>query len=130
MTLNDPLSSILSKINNAEKVGKTDCSFFPSSKVIKAVLNIMHEHGYIGEVKEIEDSKGNILNVKLLGNINKTNAIKPRFSVTKDDFTKFEKRFLPAMGMGIMMISTSKGIMTVDEAKQKLIGGKLIAFCY
>ena len=77
-----------------------------------------------------KDSKGNILKLHLLGKINKCAVIKPRFIVGKDDYEKYEKRFLPARNMGFMIVTTSSGVMTHDEAKKKGIGGKLVAYCY
>jgi small subunit ribosomal protein S8 len=46
------------------------------------------------------------------------------------EFDKFEKRYLPARGFGIIIVSTNKGIMTLEEAKEKRIGGRLLAYCY
>ena len=130
MSLNDTLSNALSLILNNEKIGKSKCMIKPVSKVIKKVLDIMNENNYIGDFTEIKDEKGNILVVNSLGNINKCGAIKPRYSVKKDEFEKFEKRYLPAKDFGIIIISTSKGIMTHTEAKKKGIGGVLLSYCY
>jgi small subunit ribosomal protein S8 len=47
-----------------------------------------------------------------------------------DEYEKFEKRFLPAKGVGVLIVSTIKGIMTHEEAKGKTLGGRLIAYCY
>ena len=60
----------------------------------------------------------------------KCGAIKPNFSVKKDGFEKFEKRYLPAKDFGVLIVSTSQGIMTHVEAKEKKLGGKLIAYVY
>ena len=130
MVMNDTLSAALSKILNVEKIGKKECLIKPVSKVIKKVLTIMNEHGYIGNYTEVDDGRGGILQVNLLGTINKCGVIKPRFSVAITEFEKWEKRYLPAKGFGIILVSTSKGMMTHEEAKQKGIGGKLIAYCY
>lgn len=130
MTLNDPLASALSKISNAEKVGKREVTIYPVSKTIKGVLDIMKKEGYIGEYNETEDSKGNSLTVSLLGNINECGAIKPRFSVKMDDYLKFEKRYLKAKDFGMIIVSTSKGYMTHNDAKSKNFGGSLISYCY
>ncbi len=128
--LNDPLSNVLSNILNCEKIGKKECVVFPSSKIIKKVLEVMNKEGYVGKFEEIEDSKGNSLVINLLGTINKCGAIKPRFSVTTSEYEKFEKRFLPAKDFGILIISTNEGVMTHIEAKKKNIGGRLLAYCY
>lgn len=128
--LNDPIANALSLVMNAEKIGKSECTIKPISKLMKEVLRVMNEKGYIGTYEIIEDGKGGYIKINLLGMINKTNVIKPRYNVSKDDYEKFEKRYLPARDIGIMIVSTTKGIMTHSEAKEKNIGGRLITFCY
>ena len=128
--LNDTLATALSAILNKEKIGKKECVIRPSSKIIKVVLKIMNENNYIGSFEEVVTQKGNLLKVNLLGNMNKCGAIKPRYSVKKDGYEKFEKRYLPAKDFGIIFVSTPKGIMTHIESRKKGIGGKLIAYCY
>lgn len=130
MVLNDSLANALSLIGNSEKIAKTICKIHPISSVIKRVFEILQDHKYIGSFEEIEDQKGNSLTLNLLGNINKCGVIKPRFSVKENGFEKYEKRFLPAKNIGIIIVSTSQGIMTHQEAKNKKMGGKLIAYCY
>jgi small subunit ribosomal protein S8 len=128
--LNDSLASVLSNITNAEKIGRQECTYRPYSKLIADILNILIKENYIGKFEVINDTKGKLLKINLLGKINKVGVIKPRFSVKKGNFEKFEKRFLPAKDFGILIVSTSKGVMTHNEAKEKKIGGKLIAYCY
>lgn len=129
MSLNDSLSNALSTIMNAERAGKKVCLVNVSSKLIKKVLVIMNDNGYIGEFKAPEERK-EALTINLLGQINKCNSIKPRYSVKSAEFEKFESRFLPAQDFGILIVSTSKGLMTHYDAKKKKLGGKLIAYCY
>ncbi|HLD42859.1 MAG TPA: 30S ribosomal protein S8 [Candidatus Nanoarchaeia archaeon] len=130
MVLNDPVSNALSKIMNAEKATKRDCVVKPFSKTLKEVLRIMNERMYIGGITEHQDGKGNFLKVDLIGRINGCNAIKPRHSVKKGQFEKFEKRYLPAREFGMLVVSTSQGIMAHEDAKKKRIGGRLIAYVY
>jgi small subunit ribosomal protein S8 len=120
----------MSKILNFEKVGKKECILKPMSSIIKKVLDILNAEGYVGAYEEVEDGRGNYLKLSLLGNINNCGAIKPRFSVQLDDYEKFEKRFLPSKDFGLIIVSTSQGMMTHYKAKEKKIGGKLIAYCY
>ena len=128
--MHDTIASALSNILNADKVGKVFCISKPYSKMLKEILTIMNNKGYIGSFESIEDNKGNIVKINLIGKINKCGAIKPRFSVTKDGFEKFEKRYLPAKGFGLLIVSTSKGIMVHSEAIKKKLGGKLISYVY
>jgi len=67
--------------------------------------------------------------VKLTGNINKCGVIKPRYAVKKDQYEKFEKRYLPAKNMGIIIVSTVNGIVEHNKAQDKKVGGKLLAYC-
>jgi small subunit ribosomal protein S8 len=94
------------------------------------VLTILNKKGYIGQFEEVLDGKNNILKMNLLGNINKIGVIKPRFSVTNKDYVEVEKRFLPAKNFGVIILSTSKGIMTFEDAQKQKIGGKLLCYCY
>ncbi|MFH1396520.1 MAG: 30S ribosomal protein S8 [archaeon] len=128
--LNDPLAMALTKISNAERVGKKEVVLKPVSKIIKKILTIMNEYNYVGAFEEEVHDSGITLKVNLLGNINKCNVIKPRFSTKLSNFTKWEKRYLPARDFGIILVSTSQGVMTHEEAKKKNIGGKLLAYCY
>ena len=128
--LNDPLAAALTKILNAEKVGKREVVIKPASKMIKRTLALMNEHKFIGEFEEVDDGKGGLLKVNLLGSINKCGVIKPRFSTKRNGFEKWEKRYLPANDFGIILVSTPKGVITHNEAKKEGTGGKLLAYCY
>ncbi|MBU2589716.1 MAG: 30S ribosomal protein S8 [Nanoarchaeota archaeon] len=130
MTMNDTLATAMSNIQNAEKIGRKEVIIRPYSKMAKKVLEIMQNHHYIGDFEIIEDGKGNFIKINLIGAINKCGVIKPRFSVKKDNFEKFEKRYLPAKDFGIIILSTSQGVLTLEEAKEKVIGGRLIAYIY
>lgn len=127
---NDTLANALSAILNHEIAGKKEIVLHPVSKMINNVLGILNSNMYLGSFEKITDARGGFVKLNLLGNINKCGVVKPRFSVGWQDFEKFEKRYLPAKGMGIIIISTPKGLMTLDEARQKRIGGKLVAYCY
>ncbi|MBI4441162.1 30S ribosomal protein S8 [Candidatus Woesearchaeota archaeon] len=130
MTMNDPLAAALSKIENAERIGRKTCTIKPVSKVIKTILSMMMDYHYIGEYKEVEDGRGNFIELQLLGKINKCGAIKPRSPVKKEDIEKFEKRYLPAKDFGVIILSTQKGMMSNHETKKQGLGGKLVAYCY
>ncbi|HLC85028.1 MAG TPA: 30S ribosomal protein S8 [Candidatus Nanoarchaeia archaeon] len=128
--MNDPLASVLSNMLNQERLGRRECLVHPASKLITSVLTILNESGYTGKAEKVADARGGVLKLNLLGAINKCGAIKPRFAVTLPEFEKFERRFLPAKDMGILVVSTPYGLMTHIQAKQKNTGGRLIAYCY
>jgi len=130
MSLNDPLSNALSKIETYDGLGRNTVELAPSSKVLKNILRLMNEAGYVGIFEEEDNKRGGLLKLNLIGKVNKCNVIKPRYPCNLEDFKKFEKRFLLGSGFGIIFVSTSQGIMTHNEAKEKKIGGRLIAYCY
>lgn len=130
MALNDPIADALSKILNAEKIGKKEVELYPVSNVLLQILDIFRKNRYVGEYKVEETTRGRIVTLNLLGNINDCNSIKPRFPVTLKEFDKFEQRYLPAVDFGIIIITTSQGLMTLKEAREKKIGGRLLAYCY
>ena len=130
MSLNDPLANALSHIKNCENTAKTKATIKNSSTLIKAILTLLKENGYIAKFTEVKTTRGDILEVDLIGKINNCGTIKPRFSVTLGDYEKFEKRYLPAKGFGIILVSTNQGILIHTQAREKNLGGRLLAYCY
>ncbi|RLG55199.1 MAG: 30S ribosomal protein S8 [Thermoproteota archaeon] len=130
MTRMDPLADALSTIQNAVALGKTECLITISSKLITRVLRVLQMKGYIAEFEYIPDGRFGKYRVKLTGRINKVAAIKPRFSVKKAEWTQYEKMYLPARDIGILIVSTNQGVMAHEEAKKLGIGGVLLAYCY
>ena len=125
----DLLSDVLYVINNAENIGRTTV-VVPASKLAKDVLMVVQRAGYIGSFEFIDDRKAGKFNVELIGKINKSRAVRPRFSIAKDEYEKWETRYLPAKGFGLLIISTSKGVMSQKEATEMGIGGRLLGFVY
>ena len=125
----DLLSDVLSAIKNGDKSGKRE-TITSFSRSVKDVLLIFQKHNYIGDFEYIDDKRGGKIKIQLLGKVNYCNSIKPRFYVKKDEYEKWEKRFLPAVGLGFLIVSTPQGILTHDTAKKKNIGGTLLAYVY
>ncbi len=130
MTLNDPLANALTALQNADLRRKRGCVISPASNLIGHVLKILQQSGYIGEFEFIDDGKAGFFRVQLVGRINKCRAIKPRFPASYRDIEKFEKMFLPAYNVGLLIVSTPQGLMTHSEAKTRKVGGRLIAYVY
>lgn len=128
--MQDPLADALSRILNAEKASKQTCMIKPISNLIKKILDLMNKERYVGDYEYVDDNRGGLVKLNLLGKINKCGAIKPRFSFKKDEIEKFEKRYLPAKDFGIIIVTTPQGMMTHIEAKKKGLGGKLLAYVY
>ena len=128
--LHDPLADACSTIKNAEYVSKHTIIIKPSSRLIGTCLRILQNYGYIGEFEVIDDGRSGKFRVQLLGKINKIGVIKPRYPVKVKDFEKVEKKYLPAINFGLLIVSTSQGVMSHTEAKEKRIGGRLLAYVY
>jgi small subunit ribosomal protein S8 len=125
----DILADALVAIKNAEKVGKGEC-VIPASKLVGNVLKILQASGYIGSFEFIDDGRSGKFRIELKGKIIDCNAVKPRFSVRLDELEKFEKRYLPARGIGLLVLSTPRGVIDHKKAKDLRTGGKLLAYCY
>jgi len=126
----DVLSNGLTSIVNNELRNKRECVISPASKLLGRILRVMQLNGYIGEFEFIDDGRTGKFRVQLLGRVNKCGAIKPHFSVRMNEFEIWEKRFLPSRDIGMLIVSTSNGVMPHREAKEKGIGGKLVAYVY
>jgi small subunit ribosomal protein S8 len=117
-------------IRNAEKVGKGECVLRPSSKLIGRVLKVMQENGYIRQFELVNDGRSGLFRVALGGQINNCGVIRPRYSVKVADLEKYESRYLPAQDFGVLILTTTKGVVTHMDAKKGGVGGKLLAFVY
>jgi small subunit ribosomal protein S8 len=125
----DMLADVFYSLNNAEIVGKKKCTV-PASKLVKNILMVMQKEGYIGSFEFIDNGKSGHFDVDMVGRINKSRIIKPRLSVKKHEFEKWESRYLPALNFGILIMSTPKGIMSQKEALENNTGGRLLGYVY
>jgi len=121
----DVVADALNQLMNAKKARKTSIQTNKYSKLLISVLALGKLKGYIKDYKL--DKK--VLHIEA-GKLNECKAIKPRFTVTVAEIEKYEKRYLPAKGFGMLILSTSKGLLTNETAIEKNIGGCLIAYMY
>jgi len=128
--MHDPLNDAMSVIKNAQMAGKLNCLIRPASKLIGRVLKVFEQYKYIEGFEFINDGRAGVYKVSLNGNINNCGVIKPRFSVKKDEMERWEARYLPAQDFGILILTTNLGVMTQAVAKEKGVGGRLLAYVY
>lgn len=126
----DPLSDALVAIRNAELTGHGACQIRPSSKLLGRILKVLQDEGYIATFEFVEDGRAGAYQVTLAGKINRCGAVRPRFPVGLGEIVKFEERYLPAQDFGVLILSTTKGVMTNRKAKEMGIGGRLLAYVY
>lgn len=123
----DVVADGLNMIKNAKKARKENIKIMRISNALVEVLKIMKQEGAIKKYKI--DAKEKSVTVAI-GNLNECQAIKPRFSCKISQIEKYRRRYLPSRNMGILVLSTNKGMMTHKEAWEEQIGGSLIAYFY
>ncbi len=128
--LHDTLNDAMVTIRNAEAAGKRECLVHPASKLVGHVLKVMQDHQYIRSFELVEDGRGGIYRIGLGGSINSCGVIKPRFSVKRTDLEKYEARYLPAQDFGVLILTTTEGVISQTKAKEIGVGGKLLAYVY
>ncbi len=130
MTRMDPVADALINLKNSDIASKKQCFFRPASKLLGEILRVMQKKGYLSTFEFIDDGREGIYRVELMGKINQCRAIKPRYATKRSGFEKYEKRYLPSKDVGILIVSTPKGVLTHDEAKKQGVGGRLLAYVY
>jgi len=123
----DIVADALNMIRNAKRARKDIVELKKMSDLLVEILKIMKQKGAIKKYKI--DAKTRAIEVTL-GEISECKAIKPRFTVGKEDIEKYRRRYLPARNLGTMIVSTNKGLMTHTEAQEEKTGGCLIAYFY
>ncbi len=132
MQITDPIADLLTRIRNAS-TSRHETVDVPASKMKKAIVEILNEEGYIKGYQEIEDGKQGVLRINLKYGPNHERVIsglkrvsKPglRFYAGADELPKVLK------GLGIAIVSTSKGIMTDKKARELHVGGEVLAFVW
>jgi small subunit ribosomal protein S8 len=130
----DPIADYLTRVRNAQMAGLKVVDI-PASNMKKAITEILHEKGYILNFK-YEDSDNNQGNIKVALKYNaQTNlpAIKKLTRISKPGLRKYaDARTLPRVinGLGIAILSTSKGVITDKEARNLNVGGEVICHVY
>ncbi len=123
----DVVADALNMMKNAKMAGKERVKISRISNLFIEILKIMRQKGVIQKYKV--DSKEKSIEVTL-ADLTECKAIKPRFVVKVGDIEKYRRRYLPARGIGVVLVSTNKGLMTHEEAQEEGIGGCLIAYFY
>ena len=126
----DPLSDAFARIFNAEQAGHYEVTVKPASKMLGSMLSIMQASDYIGEYEKLDNGRGGSYRVELIGAINRCGIIKPRHSVRRAEFEKWESRYLPARDLGLLILTTNQGVMNHYDAKKVRVGGRLLAYIF
>lgn len=126
----DPLNDIINEIKNSARMGMKEIEITPAARIIGRVLKVMQDYNYIRSFEVVDDNRGGKFKVIIGDSINNCGVIKPRLAVKRSDLERYEARFLPAQDFGILIMTTTKGIMSHIEARKQGVGGKLLAYVY
>mmetsp|Transcript_21215 Transcript_21215/g.58874 ORF Transcript_21215/g.58874 Transcript_21215/m.58874 type:complete len:131 (-) Transcript_21215:538-930(-) len=124
------LGDALKTMFNTEKRGKRQVLLRPASKVVIKFLQLMQKHGYIGEFEKVDDHRAGKIVVELNGRLNKCGVMSPRYDVCSHEIEDWIGRLLPSRQFGVIVLTTSAGIMDHEEARRKKVGGKVLGFFY
>ena len=132
MQITDPIADMLTRIRNANDA-KHQTVDVPASNMKKAIVEILKEEGYIKEYQIIEDGKQGVIritlkygpkNEKVISGLKRVSKPGLRYYASADELPRVLK------GLGIAIVSTSKGVMTDKEARKANIGGEVLAFVW
>ena len=132
MTMTDPIADMLTRIRNANTVGQETVEI-PASKMKKAIAEILKEEGYITDFDVIEDDKQGMIKVTMKYGANKERVISGIKKISKPGLKVYAKaNDVPKVlgGLGIAIISTSKGIVSDKEARKLGVGGEVICYVW
>ena len=132
MQITDPIADMLTRIRNANSA-KHETVDVPVSNMKKAIADILLEEGYIKSYEIIDDGKQGMIHITLKYGANKEKVISGLQRVSKPGLRVYAGRDeLPKVlkGLGIAIVSTSKGIMTDKKARVENIGGEVLAFVW
>ena len=132
MVMTDPIADLLTRVRNANSVyhEKVDV---PASKIKEAIANVLMEEGFIKNVSRTEDGKQGMLTLTLKYGPNREKVITGIKRVSKPGLRQYAKASeLPRVlgGLGIAIISTSKGIMSDKDARKAGLGGEVVAYVW
>ena len=132
MTMTDPIADMLTRIRNANTVGHETVEI-PASKMKKALAEILKEEGYITDFDVIEDDKQGMIKVTMKYGANKEKVISGIKKISKPGLKVYAKAGeVPKVlgGLGIAIVSTSKGIVSDKEARNLGVGGEVICYVW
>ena len=132
MNTTDPIADMLTRIRNAnsEKIKTVD---IPASNMKKSIADILFKEGYIASYEEIQDSNQGVIRITLKYDEKGARVIDGLKRISKPGLRVYaSKEELPKVlnGLGIALISTSKGIKTDKEARQEGLGGEVLAYVW
>ena len=132
MVMTDPIADMLTRIRNANMVRHEKLEF-PASNLKKEVADILKREGFIRDYEQVEDNKQGILRIFLKYGKDETRVITGLKRISKPGLRVYAKADeLPKVlnGLGIAIVSTSKGVLSDKEARSQAVGGEVLAYIW
>ena len=132
MNVSDPIADMLTRVRNASRARHTEV-IVPASRTKREIARILKEEGFIADVREERDGPGNVLRLQLKYVDGKVPVVSGLKRISKPGLRVYaQKTEIPRVlgGLGIVIVSTSKGIMTGSQAKQAQLGGEILAYVW
>jgi small subunit ribosomal protein S8 len=132
MVMTDPIADMLTRIRNANSVRHEKLEV-PASNIKKEIADILKREGFVRDVEFIDDNKQGIIRIFLKYGMNNERVITGLKRISKPGLRVYAKSDeVPRVlgGLGIAIVSTSKGIMTDKDARQQQVGGEIVAYVW
>jgi len=132
MNVSDPIADMLTRVRNASRARHTEV-IVPASRTKREIARILKEEGFIADVREEQAGPSQMLRIELKYVDGKVPVVSGLKRISKPGLRVYaQKTDIPRVlgGLGIVIVSTSKGIMTGSQAKQAQLGGEILAFIW
>lgn len=128
MSLSDPIADMLTRIRNAARIGKNEVNI-KASKICEGIAEVLKREGFIEDYDRIDDGKQGILRIRLKYDVNGVAVIRKIDRVSKPGrrlYSAVDELPYVLNGMGIAVVSTSKGVMSDRKCRQEKVGGEVL----
>jgi small subunit ribosomal protein S8 len=132
MNVSDPIADMLTRVRNASRARHTEV-IVPASRTKREIARILVEEGFIAEVHEEKDGPSAVLRLQLKYVDGKVPVVSGLKRISKPGLRVYARKTdIPRVlgGLGIVIVSTSKGIMTGSQARQAELGGEILAYVW
>ena len=132
MNVSDPIADMLTRVRNASRARHTEV-VVPASRTKREIARILKEEGFIADVREEREGPTDLLRLQLKYVDGKVPVVSGLKRISKPGLRVYaQKTEIPRVlgGLGIVIVSTSKGIMTGSQAKQAQLGGEILAYVW
>jgi small subunit ribosomal protein S8 len=132
MNVSDPIADMLTRVRNASRARHTEV-VVPASRTKRQIARILKEEGFIADVSEVREGPAQLLRLELKYVDGKVPVVSGLKRISKPGLRVYARKTeIPRVlgGLGVVIVSTSKGIMTGSQARQAQLGGEILAYIW